>query len=112
VKGDLAEGFLFTQLIATKSGVTLIYYDHSEGDLKMAAEAAGTFTVTTLDGGDPSTDRGQFCSADAAAPGSAETASIPAVSRTLRRGSVATNLHLPTGSVLPLPSRGEGRGEG
>jgi hypothetical protein len=79
VKGDIPEGFLFTQLIAGKSGLTLIYYDHSQGDLKMATQAGGAFTVSTLDGGDPSTDRGQFCSADVGLDGTIHVAYVDAI---------------------------------
>jgi hypothetical protein len=64
VKGDLPDGTgLFTQLRSSKSGRLLVYYDRAQGDLKLASESGGSFTVTTLDGGDPATDRGQFASA-------------------------------------------------
>jgi MYXO-CTERM domain-containing protein len=64
VAGDLPEGTgLFTQFRSAKTGRLLVYYDRSQGDLKLASEASGMYTVTTLDGGDPSTDRGQFASA-------------------------------------------------
>jgi hypothetical protein len=62
---DLDEGIgLFAQLRRLKSGSRIIvYYDHEQGDLKLAAESAGSFTTSFIDGKDPATDVGQYCSA-------------------------------------------------
>ncbi len=94
--GDLPEGTgLFTQLRRTSSGLTLVYYDREQGDLKMATQAGAAFTVATLDGGDPSTDRGQFCSAEYGSDGTLHVAYVDAIADQL--------LYLGVTSASPSP---------
>src|SRR6185295_6089217 len=88
VKDDLPDGTgLFTQF-RSKAGRTLVYYDRAQGDLKMAAETSGGFAVTTLDGNDPTTDRGQFASARFGDDGTLHVAYIDAVADRLMYVSV------------------------
>jgi hypothetical protein len=80
VNGDLPDGTgLFTNLLQSKTGMTLVYYDRAQGDLKMAVPTADAFSVTTLDGNDPSTDRGQFASARYSDDGTLHVAYVDAV---------------------------------
>jgi hypothetical protein len=80
LKGDLPEGTgLYTRMLRTPGGLTLVYHDRSQGDLKMATQSGASWTVTTLDGGDPSTDRGQFCTADLGADGTIHVAYVDAI---------------------------------
>jgi hypothetical protein len=80
VAGDLPEGTgLFVQALAAPAGaLTLVYYDHSQGDLKLATRQGASFTVTLLDGGSPATDVGQFCTARLAADGTIDVAYVDA----------------------------------
>jgi hypothetical protein len=47
-------------LRGSDGNLRIVYYDHSQGDLKLATAGAGGFAVMLVDGGDPSTDVGQF----------------------------------------------------
>jgi MYXO-CTERM domain-containing protein len=78
---DLPEGIgLFTQALKVNGALTLIYYDRAQGDLKMATRKAdGSFAVTLLDGNNPSTDVGQFCTAQVASDGTILVAYVDAI---------------------------------
>jgi hypothetical protein len=54
---DLVQGVgLFTSLAFDKAGNTYVaYYDRLHGDLRLAKGVGGVFTVTTIDGSDPTT---------------------------------------------------------
>ena len=60
---------LFTSAHRGQGALTLVYYDHAQGDLKMASGSAGSFKVGFIDGNDPSTDVGQFAAAQLADDG-------------------------------------------
>ena len=69
---DIAEGIgLFAQLRRLPMGQRLIvYYDREKGNLKLALESApGMWTLSVVDGNDPTMDIGQFVSAQAAPDG-------------------------------------------
>ncbi len=80
---DLVDGTgLFAQALRGSNGnLQLVYYDHAQGDLKLAtqASAGGPWTVSFIDGNDPSTDVGQFCSAQLAADGTLHVAYVDAI---------------------------------
>jgi hypothetical protein len=99
---DLPEGTgLFTQAVRVNSALTLIYYNHSQGDLDMAVRSPdGSFTVTLLDGNDPSTDVGQFCTAQTASDGSVHVAYVDAVGDRLLYQRVAAFVPETTPEVI------------
>lgn len=88
---ELPEGTgLFTQALRAPSGeLTLVYHDRAQGDLKLARQSGGSFTVTMIDGGDPLTDVGQFATARAAADGTLHVAYVDALADRLLYRTVA-----------------------
>jgi hypothetical protein len=79
---DLAEGIgLFPQLRRLKSGNRVIaYYDHEQGDLKLAIETSGgQFAKVFIDGMDPATDVGQFVAAQVAPDDTVHVAYVDAI---------------------------------
>ncbi len=107
---DLPEGTgLFTQARRVNGKLDLIYYDHSQGDLKLATGApGGTFTVSILDGNDPTTDVGQFCSAQAAMDGTLHVAYVDAVGDRLLYKTVSGGTALMTAEVIDDGVRDDG----
>jgi hypothetical protein len=67
----LVEGVgLFTRARMVGGALTLLYYDHAHGGLKLARQNPdGSFSVSLVDGNAASTDVGQHCTFDAAADG-------------------------------------------
>jgi MYXO-CTERM domain-containing protein len=95
--GDLPEGIgLFTNLFRQPSGLVLVYHDRSQGDLKMASQSGGSYSVSLLDGGDPATDRGQFCSAEYGPDGTLHIAYVDAIADQL--------LYMGVSSASPTPA--------
>jgi len=88
---DLVEGTgLFVQARRNSQGqLVLVYYDHAQGDLKMAVGSPGAWQVSFIDGNDPATDVGQFASVALAADDSVHVAYVDAISDRLLYKHVA-----------------------
>jgi hypothetical protein len=107
--GDLPEGIgLFTNLFRQPSGFVLVYHDRSQGDLKMAQQAGGSYTVSILDGDDPSTDRGQFCSAAYGPDGTLHIAYVDAIADQLLYMGVTSASPTPAPEVVDNGQRPDG----
>ncbi|MSP62790.1 MAG: hypothetical protein EXR72_21150 [Myxococcales bacterium] len=93
---DLVEGTgLFARLLRFKAGGRgVVYYDHQQGDLKLALEASGgAFGLSVIDGNDPATDVGQFAAAMVAPDDTIHVAYVDAIADRLlykaAKGAVA-----------------------
>jgi hypothetical protein len=91
---DLPDGTgLFNNVLRTMGdALRIVYYDHAQGDLKLAAQGAdGKWAVTFVDGNDPATDVGQFASARLEDDGTLQVAYQDAITDQLlyKRGMAA-----------------------
>jgi hypothetical protein len=57
----------------------LVYYDHEQGDLKLAKQSGGMWNVSFVDGNDPATDVGQWAAVALGSDDSIHVAYIDAV---------------------------------
>lgn len=107
---DVPEGTgLFTQALRLPGGLLLVYYDHSQGDLKMASQqSGGGFKITLIDGGDPLTDVGQFPAAAAAEGGTVHVAYVDAIGDRLLYKTVTAGTPAMTAEVIDDGMRSAG----
>jgi hypothetical protein len=99
---DWVEGIgLFTRALRVKGTLNLLYYDRTQGDLKLATQAAdGTLQTQFVDGNDPSTDVGQFCTLAAADDGTLHIAYGDAIQNRLLYKTVSGGMPSPTPEVI------------
>jgi hypothetical protein len=107
---DLPDGTgLFTQALRTAGGLLLVYYDRAQGDLKLASQqSGGGFKVTIIDGGDPSTDVGQFPAAAVADGGTLHVAYVDAIADRLLYKTVTAGMPAMTPEVIDDGMRTDG----
>ncbi|HEY7956837.1 MAG TPA: hypothetical protein VII38_16145, partial [Polyangia bacterium] len=108
---DLPAGTgLFTQALRQPDGtLLLVYYDHSEGDLKLATRKPdGSFDVAFIDGNDPATDVGQFAAARLAQDGTLHVAYQDAIHDSLLYKTVSGGMPLATAEVIDDGVREDG----
>ena len=96
---DFVEGIgLFVNAVRdSQDNLILVYYDHEEGDLKMATGAPGSFVVSFIDGNDPTTDVGQFATVALGSDDSVHVAYVDAINDQL------LYKHVAGGSVPAMP---------
>ncbi|HEX6838571.1 MAG TPA: hypothetical protein VF334_18465, partial [Polyangia bacterium] len=107
---DLYEGIgLFVNARRNSAGqLVLVYYDREQGDLKMATGAAGAWQVAFIDGNDPTTDVGQFATAELAADDSLHVAYVDAINDRLLYKHVAGGAVPMTADVIDDGTRADG----
>ncbi|HEX8950938.1 MAG TPA: hypothetical protein VF945_03785, partial [Polyangia bacterium] len=107
---DLVEGIgLFVQARRNSAGqLVLVYYDREEGDLKMATGAPGAWQVSFIDGNDPTTDVGQFASAQLGADDSVHVAYVDAIADRLLYKHVVGGTAPMTADVVDDGARADG----
>jgi hypothetical protein len=107
---DLYEGTgLFVNARRNSQGqLVLVYYDREQGDLKMAVGAPGAWQVALLDGNDPTTDVGQFATAQLGADDSLHVAYVDAISDRLLYKHVAGGAVPTSADVIDDGARGDG----
>jgi MYXO-CTERM domain-containing protein len=92
-KPDWPEGIgLFTQALRdpTSKALTLVYHDRTQGDLKLAVAQGNSFSTSFIDGNNPATDVGQFCTARFGDDGTLHVAYVDAQSDQLLYRSVTS----------------------
>jgi hypothetical protein len=96
---DLVEGIgLFVNARRdSQDNLVLVYYDHEEGDLKMATGSPGAWQVSFIDGNDPTTDVGQFATVALGSDDSVHVAYVDAINDQL------LYKHVAGGSVPAMP---------
>jgi hypothetical protein len=96
---DLIEGIgLFVNARRTTAGtLVLVYYDREQGDLKMATGSGSNWTVSFIDGQDPTTDVGQFATVALGSDDSVHVAYVDAINDRL------LYKHVAGGSVPMMP---------
>jgi hypothetical protein len=107
---DLIEGTgLFVQARRDSQGqLVLVYYDHAQGDLKMATGAPGAWNISFIDGNDPTTDVGQFASAVLGSDDSVHVAYVDAIHDQLLYKHVAGGAAPATADVVDDGARADG----
>ncbi len=107
---DLVEGTgLFVQARRNSAGqLVLVYYDHEQGDLKMAVGSPGAWQVSFIDGNDPTTDVGQFATAALGSDDSVHVAYVDAISDRLLYKHVAGGAVPMTADLVDDGTRDDG----
>jgi hypothetical protein len=107
---DWVEGIgLFTRALRVGGVLELLYYDRAQGDLKLATrQADGSFQTLFVDGNDPSTDVGQFCTMVAADDGTLHIAYQDAIADRLLYKTVSGGAAMPTPEVIDDGVRPDG----
>ncbi|HXU72453.1 MAG TPA: hypothetical protein VN947_24190 [Polyangia bacterium] len=107
---DLFEGTgLFVNARRNSQGqLVLVYYDHAQGDLKMATGSPGSWQVSFIDGNDPTTDVGQFATVELGSDDSVHVAYVDAISDRLLYKHVAGGSVPGTPDVIDDGARADG----
>lgn len=107
---DLYEGIgLFVNARRNSAGqLVLVYYDREQGDLKMATGGPGAWQVSFIDGNDPTTDVGQFATAELAPDDSVHVAYVDAINDRLLYKHVAGGSVPMTADVVDDGTRADG----